>query len=138
MVEKSDVTQHWPQLFDPFRQFGTRLADWFSPSTDAASDEKAYRIEMELPGVTENDIDVTVADGVVTVSGEKKSERSDKGDNWFFAERQYGSFRRAFRLPQDADEEGLKADLKDGVLVISVPRREPAQAQGRKVEIGRG
>jgi len=76
-------------------------------------------------GVAEGDIELTVHDGVVTVQGEKKTEREEEGETWYFSERQYGAFSRSFRLPPDADEKKVDAGLKDGVLTISVPKSEP-------------
>jgi HSP20 family protein len=145
MVEKSQLPGLWQAfqdpfrlLADPFRALGTRLAEWLAPAAEATSDEGAYRIAIELPGVAEKDIELTVDEGVVTVKGEKKSEREEQGDTWYFSERQYGAFSRSFRLPSDADAGAVKADLKDGVLTITVPRRAPAQPKARKVEIGKG
>lgn len=139
MVEKSHTSGFWPSLYDPFRNLGARVADWFAPAAEAAASEGAYTIRMEVPGVDEKDIDLSVHDGVVTVKGEKKSEREEKGETWYFSEREYGSFSRSFRLPPDADETGVKADLKDGVLVVSVPKKAPEAAQGaRKIPVGKG
>ena len=107
MVEKSDNGGLWPSLYDPFRAFGHRVADWLSPATEASGSDSAYSISMELPGVSEDDIELTVDEGVVTVRGEKKTEETRKGDTWFFSERQYGAFRRSFRVPADADAETL-------------------------------
>jgi HSP20 family protein len=132
------VTDFWPQFFEPFRHMGTRLAEWVAPASEASSDDEAYRIAMELPGVTEEDIDLTVEGGVMTVKGEKKTEREEKGDTWFFSERQYGAFSRSFRLPDDADGEGVKADLKDGVLTVTVPRKAPRTPEAKRVKISRG
>jgi HSP20 family protein len=138
MVEKTPLGTFWPQLYEPFRQFGGKLADWVAPAAEASSGEDAYRIAMELPGVAENDIHLTVENGVVAVRGEKKTEREEKGDTWYFSERQYGSFQRSFRVPADADEKGVKADLKDGVLTISIPRKPPAEKGGKRVKISTG
>lgn len=138
MVEKSSLTGFWPSFYEPFRSFGTKLADLVAPPTEASSDAGAYRIAMELPGVEEKDIHLTVDQGVFTVKGEKKSEREEKGDTWYFSERQYGSFSRSLRLPNDADEGGVKADLKDGVLTISVAKKKPEVAQAKRVKIGKG
>ena len=77
MVEKSHDAGFWPSVYDPFRNLGARLADWITPASEASTDETAYRISMELPGVQDGDIDLTVEDGVVSVRGEKKSERED-------------------------------------------------------------
>jgi HSP20 family protein len=137
MVEKSSGSSFWPSLYDPFRAFATRVSDWIAPASEATSDDGGYRITLELPGVEEKNIDLSVANGVVTVKGEKSSEREEKGDTWFFSERQYGSFSRSFTLPNDADESGLNADLKDGVLTITVPKAKGSPPGARKVAIGK-
>lgn len=138
MVEKSHTAGLWPSLYEPFRNFGTRVADWLAPASDASSDENAYRITMELPGVEEKDIDITVNSGVVSVKGEKSSNKEEKGETWFFSERQYGSFSRSFRLPEDANGDKIEAHLKDGVLSISVPKKTPEEPEATKVKIKRG
>lgn len=135
MVEKHPLGAFWPSLAEPFRQFGARLADWMAPASDAKSDAEAYRITLELPGVAEDDIEIAVDHGMLTVRGEKRASREEKGETWYFTERQYGSFQRSFRLPADADEGAIKAALRDGVLSLTVPRRAPAPAAGRKVTI---
>lgn len=138
MIEKPPASTFWPSFYEPFRNFGTRLSEWLAPASEASSDDKAYRIAIELPGVAEKDIDVTVDEGMVTVKGEKKEEREEKGDTWYFSERQYGSFSRSFRLPADADQDKVSADLKDGVLTLTVARTTPELAKSRKVPIGKG
>ncbi len=141
MVEKSGGSNlsasFWPSFYEPFRQFGSKLAEWVAPASEASSDDKLYRIALELPGVEDKDIDVTVDDGVVTVRGEKKTTREEKGETWYFSERQFGSFSRSFRLPADADASGLKAELKDGVLNLTVPRAAPETPKARKVAIAK-
>ena len=138
MVEKTQTSGLWPQFYEPLRNFGTRVAEWLAPASDASSDEGAYRISMELPGVSEKDVDLSVHDGVVTIKGEKSEHREDSGDTWYFSERQYGAFSRSFRLPADADGDRAEAHLKDGVLSVVVPRHGGDAAQGRQVEIKRG
>ena len=138
MVDKTPASGLWPQMFEPFRNMGARLADWIAPASEASSDDRAYRIALELPGVAEEDIHLSIDGGVVTVKGEKKTEREETGDTWYFSERQFGSFSRSFRLPPDADEAAVSADLKDGVLTVTVPRRKPAAETPRRVPIGRG
>lgn len=137
MVEKSGFGGLWPTLFEPFRLAGTRIADWLAPASEASSGEEGYRIALELPGVAEEDVELAVDGGVVTVRGEKKASREEKGDTWYFSERQYGAFSRSFRLPADADEAKVAAALKDGVLTITAPRR-PAAAAAKRVTIARG
>ena len=139
MVEKSDTGHFWPALYEPFRAFGHRLSEWLAPASEASGGETDYVISMELPGVGEEDVELTVADGLVTVRGEKRTEETRKGDTWYFSERQYGAFRRSFRLPEDADEDKVTAEMKDGVLRISVPRTaERPEEGGRKIAITKG
>ncbi len=137
MVESSHAAGFWPHLTEPFRTLGARVADWFAPASEASRKDDAYEIDMELPGVKAEDIDVSVHDGALVVKGEKRSERTEEGRTYFFSERQFGSFQRSFRLPPDADPEAVSADHKDGVLSIRVPRRSRESA-GRRVEINRG
>lgn len=132
MVEKSHTAGLWPNIYEPLRHFGTRVAEWFAPASDAKGGNDAYVITVELPGVDEKDIDLQVHDGVVVLKGEKREEREESGDTWFFSERQFGMFQRSFRLPADADEAGVKADLKNGVLRLTVPKKDPEAAKGAK------
>jgi len=138
MVESSHTSGLWPQLYEPFRSLGTRLSDWLAPASEASTDDTAYRIAMELPGVDEGDIELSVDKGVVSVKGEKKSSREEKGETWYFSERQYGSFQRSFRVPADADEAAISADLKDGVLTIVVPKKAEEEPAAKTVKINKG
>ncbi len=135
MVEKTHTSGLWPSLYDPFRNMGSRLAEFLAPASEASLADGAYHIAVELPGVEEKDIEVTCHDGLVSVTGEKKTEREEKGDTWYFSERQYGAFSRSFRLPPDADGDKVEADLKDGVLNIVVPKSAPKEAAATKVKI---
>lgn len=138
MVEKSHAAGLWPSLYEPFRSFGNRVADWIAPAAEASAGDKAYTIALELPGVAEEDIHLSLEDGVMTVKGEKKTEREEKGETWYFSERQYGAFSRSFRLPPDTDPEGVKADLKDGVLTVSVPKKTKEEvAAGKRIPISK-
>lgn len=139
MVEKSLASSFWPSFYEPFRNLGARVAEWLAPASEASSDDTSYRIALELPGVEEKDMEITVAEGLVTVKGEKKSAHEEKGDTWYFSERQYGSFSRSFRLPADADGSKVAAALKDGVLTLTVARQtRDGGATARRVPIGRG
>ena len=104
-------------------------------ASEASTSDNGYTIAVELPGVEEKDIDLSVDGGVVTVKGEKKTSREEKGETWYFSEREYGAFSRSFRLPPDADEGQVSADLKDGVLTISVPKSAPEKPESKKVKI---
>ncbi len=71
MVESSHTAGFWPSVYEPFRAMGTKIADWFAPVSEASSDEKAYRVVMELPGVKTDDIDITLHNHTLTIKGEK-------------------------------------------------------------------
>lgn len=143
MVEKTHTAASgapgwWPTVAAPFRNVGQRLAEFFAPHADAAQTEDTYEINVELPGVKTEDIDVSVHDGTLTVKGEKRFEREEKGRSYFFSEREYGAFMRSFRLPADVREDRVQASFSDGVLTIQVPKAGQAPATARRIEIKRG
>ena len=142
MVEKNAEHSRWPSLFDPLydplRSFGHRVADWLKPASAASSNEKAYTISMELPGVSEEDIELSVKNGALVIRGEKKTESEKSGDTWYFSERQYGAFSRTFQLPEDADGSKASATMTDGVLKITVPRiAQEEKDKTQKIAISR-
>ena len=102
-----------------------RRADWL-PLVDIRESESAYEIDVEVPAVASEDLSVSVADGVLTVSGERKvAERSeDEGNRVHRVERRYGRFVRNFQLPDDADHEQIEAESRDGVLYLKIAKRE--------------
>jgi HSP20 family protein len=105
-----------PQIF---RREGELL-----PAFDIAETEKEYTITGEIPGIEAKDLDVTLSDGTLTIQGEKKREQEEKGEQFHRIEREYGSFYRGFRLPENVEAEALKANYKDGVLKITLPKTE--------------
>ena len=100
-----------------------------SPATDITEDDGHYVVTTELPGVNKSDISVEVRDGVLTIHGEKKSEREEKSEKRRYVERSFGSFNRAFTLPSDADEKKIEAKFKDGVLTVTLAKTEARKAQ---------
>ena len=137
MVEKSSLSSLWPALYEPFRLAGSRIADWLSPASEASQDDNGYRISVELPGVAEEDIHLTVEDGMVEVKGEKKTSREEKGETWYFSERQFGSFTRSFRLPADADQAGVRAEVKNGVLTVVIPKKQQSEPKPKRIPIAK-
>ena len=137
MVEKTENMRGtwWPELMQPLRTMGERVAGFFAPSADAATTGETYEINVELPGVAAADVEVEVHDGLLTVKGEKRSEREEKGKTYFFSERSYGAFQRTFRLPADIDAGKISADFKDGVLKLNVPKLGPPKEASKKIEI---
>ena len=138
MVETTHTSGGLPSVFEPFRTMGRQVADWFAPASEASVDAASYRVVLELPGVEDKDIEVSVHDGVLTVKGEKTSSREKTGETWYFSERQYGAFSRSFRLPPDADAGKVGADLKDGVLTITVAKSAPEAPAARKIAVKKG
>lgn len=105
---------------------------------DTSEDEKAYHVTTELPGLSEQDVEVTFADNTLTISGEKKSESEVKEENYHRRERSFGAFRRSFSLPAEVDEEKISASFKDGVMTIELPKSKTAQKKAKKITIQRG
>ena len=138
MVEKTPSTGHadwWPYLAEPFRNLGHRIQDFFSPQADAASTESAYEIELELPGVDEADIDISLHDNVLMITGEKRAEREEKGKSYYFSERTYGAFQRSFRLPGDVNTDHIDATFAKGVLCVRLPKVETHEETAKKISI---
>jgi HSP20 family protein len=105
------------------------------PALEMVKDGKGYSLTVELPGMDEKDVDISVADGVLTVSGENKEEDDRKEDGYIISERRYGAFTRKVALPADADPDDIKAKFKRGVLKINIARDSDAAPQARKIEI---
>jgi HSP20 family protein len=135
MVEKTHTAGWWPEFYEPFRNVASKVADWFAPAAEAAHSKDAYEIVLELPGVAEKDIDISVQDGVLTVEGEKRSEKEEKGKSFYFSERRYGAFQRSFRLPEDAVSDAVTAEISDGVLTIRVAKVKPKKSAAKRIQI---
>lgn len=99
---------------------------------------KAYKLTAELPSITEKEIEVTLANDVLTIKSEKQQEHEEKNENRYLTERSYGSFQRSFPLPLSVDREKLSATFANGVLTIALPKTVEAQKQDRKIEVKRG
>jgi HSP20 family protein len=124
-----DFTRGWPTMGWPT---GARTAELI-PSMDVAETDKEIEVTAELPGLEEKDVQVNVADNVLTIKGEKKSEKEQKDKDYRMFERSYGSFSRTIELPAGINTEAIKASLSNGVLKVTVPK--PAPAQVKKVEV---
>jgi HSP20 family protein len=103
------------------------------PPVDIQETGEAYRLQAELPGLTRDDINITLENNVLRLTGERKFERDAKKENFQRIERTYGAFSRAFALPQQVNSEGVQASFENGVLTITVPKAE--QAKPRKIAI---
>ena len=135
MIEKSHTAGWWPNLYDPLRNIGQRVADWVAPRSDASALEDYYEINVELPGVKTEDVDVSLHDNSLMVRGEKRSEREEAGRTYFFSEREYGAFQQTFRLPPDADSDKIDAEFSDGILRLKIAKRTSSQTAGRTIPV---
>ena len=138
----------WPTVFDPFkelqdieRRLGAVLntnqaaqeVKHFTPAVNEKVDEKGYHLEIDLPGVKKEDIDISVNDGILSVSGDRKLEKKEEKENYTKIESFFGRFERAFKLPNDADFDNIEAKYENGVLKVFIPRK--AKPEGKKIEI---
>ncbi|MGH6718552.1 MAG: Hsp20/alpha crystallin family protein [Alphaproteobacteria bacterium] len=105
------------------------------PKLDVAETDKEIVVSTELPGIDEKDVDVTLKDGVLTIKGEKKAEKEEKGKNFHRLERSYGAFSRTVVVPADVDEGKVKAGFAKGVLTVTLPKKPGTQTAARKITV---
>lgn len=124
--------------WDPFRELeaaaGGEYAA-FAPSFDVKENKEGYVFRADLPGVREEDLEISLTGNRLSISGKREQEKHEQGDTYYTSERSYGSFTRAFTLPDGTDGENVKAELKDGVLQVIVPKKP--EVQPRKITIGK-
>ena len=117
---------------------GRGVSNFVNASMNVSETDKEIRITAELPGVTEQDIDISLDDDVLTIRGEKKFERTDDKENFHFVERSYGTFQRSLRLPFPVDPEQVQASFENGVLTVTVPKTGRQERSHRIQVQGRG
>jgi len=124
------------RLFDDFTRgfptFGNGKADLL-PSMDVTETDKQIEITAELPGLEEKDVQINVADNLLTIRGEKQAEKEEKDKDYRLIERSYGSFERTLELPAGVNTDAIQASIAKGVLKVTVPK--PAPAQSKKIEV---
>ncbi|ACP23383.1 heat shock protein 16 (plasmid) [Sinorhizobium fredii NGR234] len=118
-------------------QRGTQEGGMMMPDIDVSETENEVRICAELPGVKDEDVDVSLNDDTLTIRAEKKFERKDEKENYHFMERSYGTFQRSLRLPYSVDADKIRADFADGVLTVTLPKG-PEQEKRRKIQVQHG
>jgi HSP20 family protein len=118
------------RLFDDFTRGFGRFGEWpelpsamLTPMMDVTETEKEYEVTAELPGMEEKDVDITLAEGVLTIRGEKKTDHEEKAKDFHMVERHYGSFARSLQLPAGVDPAMIKAALDKGVLKVTIPKK---------------
>lgn len=113
---------------------GRMVVEW-SPSADISETDKEYLIRAELPAVNKEDVKVTLDKGTITLSGERKYRKEDKSEKFHRVESFQGSFSRSFSLPDDVDAAGIRADSKDGVLTVHLPKKEQKKTSPIEVKV---
>lgn len=130
---QSDINRLFDAFMSPFDEGYGR--NTMSPKLDIAEMKDKFEIKAELPGMDEKDINLSVDDGVLTLSGEKKADNEEKGKGYYLRECSYGTFSRSVRLPENVADDKIGAEFKNGILVIDMPKKEPTIAKARKIEI---
>lgn len=105
------------------------------PALEMAEKDHEYRLTAELPGLKEEDVEISIADGTLTLSGEKREEEERKDEGYLLSERRYGSFERRIALPADIDADAVSAEFRKGVLTITLPKDAKAAERTRKIAI---
>ncbi len=126
----ADALRRWPRA-----QAEARAAHDWAPAADVSETDGEYLIKADLPAVRKEDVSITVQDGVLTLSGERRQEKHAEDEKLHRIERSYGSFMRRFALPENADEQGIRAESRDGVILIHIPKHKVVQPQPRQIEI---
>jgi HSP20 family protein len=121
----------WPRFPRLFRRGG----EFTMPDLDVRENTNSIVVEAELPGVDEKDVSVTLANGMLTIKGEKKQEKEEKGENYHLTERSFGSFERSLRLPDTVDEAKVVAKFDKGLLTVTAAKKPEAVRAERKIEI---
>lgn len=109
-------------------------ADW-APKVDISETDDRFCIKAEIPGIKQDDVKISIEGHVLSVKGENKQEKEDKGERYHRIERYYGSFSRSFSLPENVDEENVEATFKDGLLILSIPKTEVAKPKSIEVKV---
>jgi HSP20 family protein len=130
-------TDFWRPPFRPLAAFEQSWPRKFAaaPAVDVAETDKSYEITAELPGMDEKNVEVNVANGGITIKGEKKEETEEKKKDYYVSERCYGSFERYFTLPEGVDASKIEATFKSGVLKVTLPKTPEAQKPAKKIEV---
>ncbi|HUI60413.1 MAG TPA: Hsp20/alpha crystallin family protein [Steroidobacteraceae bacterium] len=121
----------WPRLL---RSEEGGKVEW-SPSADISETDKEYVIRAELPAVKKEDVKVTFADGMISISGERKQQKEDKNEKYHRIESFYGSFERTFSLPENVNSEAIRCESKDGILTVHIPKTETVKQKAKQISV---
>ncbi len=132
---RKEIDHFWDSFFDvESRRKGGDAGGWF-PSLDVSETKNEIVVKAEVPGMDPKDIDISLADGVLSIRGERKQEKEEKEENYHLVERSYGSFARSVALPKEVKHDKISASYKDGVLKIVLPKSEEAKKKEVKIKV---
>ena len=125
-----------PRSFFDVAPLGRTEQTWPTiPAVDVGETDRGYEIKAELPGMDEKNIEVKLADGVLTIKGEKQEEKEEKQKDYYLQERSFGSFQRSFEVPDNVDTNKIEANFKNGVLTLNLPKTAEAQKPAKTIEV---
>ncbi|RIJ30466.1 MULTISPECIES: Hsp20/alpha crystallin family protein [Alphaproteobacteria] len=134
--ELNDVFDRFFERFErPFFDRAGAMNVFSQPSVDVSESDKAIKVSVDLPGMDEDDIDVTLTGDVLTVRGERKAEREENKKGYFLHERSYGAFYRTIPLPPGVETDKAKAEFKKGVLTVTLPKSADAKRLTKRIEV---
>ncbi|MFP3866847.1 MAG: Hsp20/alpha crystallin family protein [Desulfobacteraceae bacterium] len=126
---RREMDRLWDEYFGPSRRALKPLEGEWLPSIDVSESADQVTVKAEIPGMDAKDIDISLSGDLLTIKGEKKSEREEKEENYHLIERSYGSFSRTVRLPVGVEADKIDASYKQGVLTITCPKKEEVKAK---------
>jgi HSP20 family protein len=132
---RREMDRLWDSLVEgrPGRRV-EEMGEWL-PSLDVSETKNDLLVKAELPGLDPKEIDISVANGILTIKGEKKQEKEEKEENYHLVERSYGSFVRSVQLPKDVQSDNISASFKNGILKITLPKSEESKKKEIKIKV---
>jgi HSP20 family protein len=124
-----------PSLFEALPALARAKSFAVAPAVEVAEHDNAYEVTAELPGLDEKNIEVKVANGVLTIKGEKQEEKEEKQKDYYLRERNFGSFERSFQIPDGVDADKIAAAFRQGVLTVTLPKKPEVQQAAKKIEV---
>ena len=131
----NDMDKMISNVFENDWNFPVRSKTNWSPPVDVKETDDSFTLTADIPGLTKKEVTVNVADGIVSISGERKFEDEKESDNYHYRERRYGSFLRTFNLPETVKEDEITASFKNGTLSIELPKQELVLPKERQIKI---
>jgi HSP20 family protein len=131
---RREMDRLWDEFFGPGRRFLRPLEMEWLPAVDLAETADKVEIKAEVPGMDAKDIDISLTGDILTIKGEKKSEREEKKESYHLVERSYGSFSRSLRLPAAVNPDQIEASYKQGVLTITCPKKEEVKPKAIEIK----